>query len=256
MGAVSCRGLAVGYGRDAIVQGLDLDIAPGTWLSVVGTNGSGKSTLLKTLVGLIPPVAGKVTALGAEPGDSPRRTAYLAQSREGGFLLPLRSRDLVRMGRYSVRGLLGRMRPDDDAACRRAMEALDVLDLAHLPLGRLSGGQEQRVHLAQALAREADLIVLDEPTSGLDAASRARYREVIRAECRRGAAVVAATHDVGEAAAADLVLLLAHRVVALGPPSEALTAANLLETFGVVISELPEGLLVMEPTHQHHEIDP
>jgi ABC-type Mn2+/Zn2+ transport system ATPase subunit len=252
---VSAKGLAVGYRGHAAVAGIDLAIPSGAWLSVVGTNGSGKSTLLKTLVGLIPPVEGTLDVLGRRPGASARSSAYLAQSREGGFLLPLRARDLVRMGRYSVRGLTGRMRPDDTAACERAMAALDITDLADLPLGELSGGQEQRVHLAQALAREADLIVLDEPTSGLDAASRERYRTVMRDECSRGATVVAATHDVGEAAAADFVLLLAKRVVALGPPKEVLTAANLLATFGVVISELPEGLLVMEPTHQHHEID-
>jgi ABC-type Mn2+/Zn2+ transport system ATPase subunit len=253
--AVLARALAVGHRGHRVVEGIDLAIPQGTWLSVVGTNGSGKSTLLKTLVGLIPPIAGTLEVLGGPPGASPRQLAYLAQSREGGFLLPLRARDLVRMGRYSVRGLLGRMRPEDGAACARAMAALGIEDLGDRAVGELSGGQEQRVHLAQALAREADLVVLDEPTSGLDAASRARYRRVAREECGRGATVIAATHDVGEAAAADLVLLLAKRVVALGPPSEVLTATNLLATFGVVISELPEGLLVMEPTHQHQEID-
>lgn len=252
---VAATHLAVGYRGQAAVDHIDLTIPAGTWVSVVGTNGSGKSTLLKTIVGLIPPVSGALQVLGRPPGDSARSLAYLSQSREGGFLLPLRARDLVRMGRYSVRGLTGRMRAEDSAACDRAMASLGVDDLADLPLGELSGGQEQRVHLAQALAREAALIVLDEPTSGLDAAGRERYRDVMREECRRGATVVAATHDVGEAAAADLVLLLAKRVVALGPPSEVLTAANLLATFGVVISELPEGLLVMEPTHQHHEIE-
>lgn len=255
MSVVTSKGLAVGYGGHAAVEGIDLALPPGTWLSVVGTNGSGKSTLLKTLVGLLPPVAGSLEVLGGHPGQSARSVAYLAQSREGGFLLPLRARDVVRMGRYSVRGLLGRLRGEDDAACDRAMATLDIADLADVPVGELSGGQDQRVHLAQALAREADLIVLDEPTSGLDAASRDRYRAVMREECARGATVVAATHDVGEAAAADLVLLLAKRIVALGPPSQVLTSANLLATFGVVISELPEGLLVMEPTHQHHEID-
>ncbi|MEW6582214.1 MAG: metal ABC transporter ATP-binding protein, partial [Actinomycetota bacterium] len=253
--AVTARDLAVGYAGHAVVEGIDLDVPAGTWVSVVGTNGCGKSTLLKTVVGLLPPVHGALAVLDGAPGAAPRRVAYLAQSRDEGFLLPLRARDLVRMGRYSVRGLLGRLRDDDHAAVRRAMRAVGIDDLADLPLGRLSGGQQQRVHLAQALARDAALIVLDEPTSGLDAASRALYRAVVREECARGATVVAATHDVTEAAQADLVLLLAQRVVAAGPPGEVLTAANLLATFGVVISELPEGLLVMDPDHQHQTID-
>lgn len=253
--AVTATGLAVGYSGHPVVGGLDLAIPPGTWLSVVGTNGCGKSTLLKTLVGLLPPVAGDLTVLGGTPGTTPRRVAYLAQSRAEGFLLPLRTRDLVRMGRYSVRGLTGRMRAEDHEACLRAMRAVDIEDLADRSLGRLSGGQEQRAHLAQTLAREADLIVLDEPTSGLDASSRARYRAVVREECARGATVVAATHDVAEAAEADMVLLLAHRVVALGRPADVLTAANLLATFGIVISELPQGILVMDPGHQHRAVD-
>jgi ABC-type Mn2+/Zn2+ transport system ATPase subunit len=255
LNAVAADGLGVGWRGHAAVEGITLALPAGTWLSVVGTNGSGKSTFLKTLVGLIPPVAGAIEVLGRPAGTVGRSTAYLAQSRGDGFLLPLRVRDLVKMGRYSVRGLVGRMRPEDDAACVRAMRALDIEDLADMPLGELSGGQAQRVHLAQTLAREADLLVLDEATSGLDAASRDRYRAVVRAECARGATVIAATHDVAEAAAADLVLLLAKRVVALGPPAAVLTAENLLATFGVVISELPEGLMVMEPTHQHHEIE-
>ena len=252
--AVAATDLAVGYDGHAVVEGIDLEVPRGAWLSVVGTNGCGKSTLLKTITGLVPPVGGRLSVLGEPPGAAARRTAYLAQSREGGFLLPLRTRDLVRTGRYSVRGLVGRLREEDHEACRRAMRAVGIEDLADRPLGRLSGGQEQRAHLAQALAREADLLVLDEPTSGLDAASRARYRAVVREECARGASVIAATHDVAEAAQADLVLLLAQRVVALGPPAEVLTAENLLATFGVVISEL-QGLMVMDRDHQHHTID-
>lgn len=245
----------MGYDGRAVVEGIDLRVPAGTWLSIVGTNGSGKSTLLRTIVGLLPPVAGRVEVLGGPPGAAPRRVAYLAQSRREGFLLPLRVRDVVRMGRYSARGLLGRIRPVDEEICAAAMAAVAVGDLAQRPLGTLSGGQRQRVYLAQVLARRADLIVLDEPTSGLDAASRARYRSVVREECARGAAVVAATHDVAEAAEADLVLLLARRVVAVGPPAAILTAENLLATFGVVISTLPEGILVVEPHHEHRTID-
>ena len=248
---VVARDLAVGYGGHAVVEGIALDLPPGSWLSVVGTNGSGKSTFLRTLVGLLRPVAGRLEVLGAAPGGSPRRVSYLGQSQRGGFVLPLRARDVVRMGRFSVHGLLGRMGPHDAAHCARAMAAMDVDGLSGRALGELSGGQRQRVYLAQALARSADLLVLDEPTAGLDAASRARYLEAVRAECARGAVVVAATHDVGEAAAAAQVLLLAGRVVAAGPPAAVLTPANLLATFGVALSDLPGGLLVVDTAHHH-----
>jgi ABC-type Mn2+/Zn2+ transport system ATPase subunit len=234
-----------------VVAGLDLEVPAGSWLSVVGTNGSGKSTFLRTLVGLLRPVGGDLEVAGRPPGRAPRRVSYLAQSRKGGFVLPLRARDVVRMGRYSRRGLLGRMTDEDDEACAAAMAAMGVTDLARRALGELSGGQQQRVHLAQALARRADVLVLDEPTSGLDAASRVRYLDAVAGERARGAAVVAATHDVGEAARADRVLLLAGRVVALGPPAEVLTAPNLLATFGIALEDLPGGLVVVDTGHHH-----
>ena len=105
------------------------------------------------------------------------------------------------------------------------------------PLRSLSGGQQQRVYLAQVLARRADLIVLDEPTSGLDAGGRERYLQAFAGELARGAAIVTATHDISEAIEYDQVLLLARRVVALGPGAEVLTADRLLDTFGIVVRD-------------------
>ena len=141
------------------------------------------------------------------------------------------------MGRYPARGLLGRIGPDDEAIVRAAMETMGVGHLANAPLGSLSGGQRQRVHLAQVLAHRADLILLDEPNAGLDAGGRERYLEAFSAELHRGAALVTATHDIGEAIEYDRVLLLARRVVALGPGSEILTPDRLLETFGIVLRD-------------------
>jgi ABC-type Mn2+/Zn2+ transport system ATPase subunit len=101
----------------------------------------------------------------------------------------------------------------------------------------LSGGQLQRVYLAQALARRADLILLDEPTAGIDAGGRELYLEAFSTELRRGAAIVTATHDIAEAVEYDQVLLLARRVVALGAGREVLTPDRLMETFGIVIAD-------------------
>lgn len=247
---IECHGLAVGYGGHAVVGGIDLTLGAGQWLAVIGTNGSGKSTLLKTLAGLITPVAGTAAVRG--PGGSPHRASisYLSQSHEQGFLLPIRSRDVVCMGRWPARGLMGRLRRDDQAMVDDAMSAMGITDLADQPLGTLSGGQCQRVHLAQAICRRADVLLLDEPTAGLDAASRERYLAVMDSERRRGSVVVTATHDVREAQRADLVLVVAERVVACGPPDEALTAEALAQAFGVVISDAT-GPVVIDPHHGH-----
>jgi len=249
--AVSASRLAVGYSGRAVLDGVDLTIEPGRLVALVGTNGSGKSTLLKTLVGLLAPISGELSVLGAEPGQAPARVAYVSQFHPNAFVLPLRARDVVRMGRFADHGLLGRLGPADDALVDGALERLAITDLAKRPLRDLSGGQQQRTYLAQALARQADLLVLDEPTAGIDARGQEVYQQAVRDEMARGASVVVATHDIGEAARADLVLLLAGRVVAAGPPEQVLTTEHLLETFGVSIRELEGTLVVTEEPHGH-----
>jgi ABC-type Mn2+/Zn2+ transport system ATPase subunit len=117
------------------------------------------------------------------------------------------------------------------------MMTMGVERLARSPLRDLSGGQRQRVYLAQVLAHQADLILLDEPNAGLDAAGLERYQQAFAAELHRGAALVTATHDISEAIEYDQVLLLARRVVALGPGDEVLTPDRLMETFGILIRD-------------------
>ena len=234
---ISARGLAVGYGHDVVVRDIDLELRPGGSLALVGTNGSGKSTLIKTLVGLLPESGGSVEVFGASPGVTPRRIAYHAQFHNAGYVLPIRVIDVVRMARYPSLGLVGRMGPRDRELVAEGMERMGISHLAHEPMRSLSGGQLQRVYLAQVLAREADLIVVDEPTAGIDAGGRELYLEAFAAELRRGAAIVTATHDIAEAIEYDQVLLLARRVVALGPGSEVLTPDRLMETFGIVIHD-------------------
>jgi ABC-type Mn2+/Zn2+ transport system ATPase subunit len=254
---VEASGLAVGWDGRAVVSGIDLRLGPATTLALVGTNGSGKTTLLRTLAGLQPPVAGTLRVLGDAPGRLPQRVAYVGQFHPRGFVLPLRVRDVVAMGRFARRGLLGRPTGEDRDLVEEAMRRMDVLDLASRPLNSLSGGQQQRVHVAKALAWRADLVVLDEPASGLDIAARERLTRAMDEERARGAVVVTATHDIREAHAADHALLLAGRVVACGPPAEALTRESVMETFGLVLTDLLPGVpLAIDPGHAHGPHDP
>ena len=253
--ALSARGLAVGYEGRAVVAGIDLMLPRGAMISLVGTNGSGKSTLLKTAVGVLRPCSGSIDVLGRAPGDRSTRVGYLSQFHSGSILLPLRAADIVMMGRYPGKGLLGRLDSGDRARVREAMERLEIGHLAGEPLRELSGGQQQRVYIAQVLAQRADLIVLDEPAAGLDAAGGQLLLGVLDEERARGAAIVMATHDIGEAVRADLVMLLAGRVVGLGKPQEVLTSQALLDTFGLAIRQI-DGVLTMDPGHRHGPHDP
>ncbi|MEX1294794.1 MAG: metal ABC transporter ATP-binding protein [Candidatus Limnocylindrales bacterium] len=235
--AIRARGLDVGYGGQVVVPGVDLELNAGGSLALVGTNGSGKSTLIKTLVGLLPPAGGSVEVLGAAPGKAPGRIAYHAQFHSSGYILPIRVIDVVRMARYPSLGLLQRLGSRDHELVEQGMARMGITHLAQAPMRSLSGGQLQRVYLAQVLARQADLIVVDEPTAGIDAGGRELYLDAFAAELRRGAAIVTATHDIAEAVEYDQVLLLARRVIALGPGSEVLTPDQLMETFGIVIRD-------------------
>lgn len=247
--------LVVGYGTERVVEGITLSLMPGEAVALVGTNGSGKSTLLKTILGLIPPVGGSLEVLQSAPGSRPKQIAYLRQSHGTRFVVPIRAVEVVRMGRFASLGLVGRRSAHDRQLVIDSMADMEIADLADQPLHSMSGGQQQRVYLAQVLAHEADLLVLDEPTAGLDMAGRERYRLLVDSARARGAAVVTATHDIGEASACDQVLLLNRRIVAQGPPSEVLQAERLLETFGITLQGIEHGthndFIIGEHPHGH-----
>jgi ABC-type Mn2+/Zn2+ transport system ATPase subunit len=230
---ISARHLDIGYEGQVVVPDINFELQPGQCLALVGVNGSGKSTLLKTVVGLLPPISGDIRVLGVPPGRSPRRVAYLSQSYLTGFILPLRAVDVVHMGRFADRGLLGRMTVEDEEIVIDAMRRMGIERLRDAPLRVLSGGQQQRVYIAQTLARRADLVVLDEPTANLDAAGRDTLIRVLEEEVSRGAIVITATQDIQQAAECTLAMLLAHKVVAFGPSREVLTPDALLRTFGI-----------------------
>jgi ABC-type Mn2+/Zn2+ transport system ATPase subunit len=209
-----------------------LDMHPGELLVLIGTNGSGKSTLLKTLAGLIHPVHGDLHVLGQHAGQLPTRVAYLPQHPVSSHTLPLQVRDVVTMGRFAHLGLFRRTSSSDRAIVSSAMQRTGIDAQANKPIRDLSGGQQQRTHLAQVLAREAEILLLDEPTAGLDINGRKLVAELIAAERARGVTVVMATHELADAEQATSVMLLAQRVVSMGPPQEALRDEYLRECFG------------------------
>jgi ABC-type Mn2+/Zn2+ transport system ATPase subunit len=243
--------LNVGYANEVVVTDINFTLGPGEAFALIGTNGSGKSTLLKTIVGLLPSMGGQLSVFGMPPGNNRARIAYLGQFHHSGFVLPLRAIDVVRMGRFPLHGLWRRMNQRDDDIVLTAMHAMGIEKLADSPLRYLSGGQQQRTYLAQVLAHQADLLVLDEPTSGLDAGGRELYLHAINDELCRGASIVMATHDIQEEASlCHQVMLLARKVVAIGPPQKVMTPEALLETFGIVVAG-EQKLHVLECKHGH-----
>ncbi len=249
--------LDIGYQEEAIVSDINFELKKGQAIALIGTNGSGKSTLLRTIIKLLPPLGGNLSVFGMPPGTNPRRIAYLGQFHASSFILPIRAIDVIRMGRFPLHGLFGKMNQEDDEIIIHAMHIMGIEKLANTPLRFLSGGQRQRTYLAQVLAHRADLLVLDEPTAGLDAGGRDLYLQAIQSELLRGASAVIATHDIQEEATlCNQVMLLARRVVAFGAPQDVLTPEALLETFGIVVTDEHKRLTVLESKHGHGTVKP
>ncbi len=216
--------------RHGSVQALDqvtIEFESGTATALMGANGSGKTTLLDCLSGLLTPTTGSVESAGHE-------IAYVRQHLPHRWL-PLTAREVVTMGRYGHRGLVGRLRPADHEAIDAAATQLGVDDLLGRQFGELSGGQRQRVIIAQALASSPSVLLLDEPLTGLDLPSQDRILRVIADESARGSIVVLSTHHLDEARHCDRVALLAGRLVAVGRPAEVLVPDRLREAFGARI---------------------
>ena len=179
-----------------------------------------------------------------------RSIAYVLQATNVNDTLPVSVREVVTMGRYASRGLVGRLGAADRVAVQGAMEALGIADLARRSLHELSGGQRQRVFVAQGLAQDHRLLLLDEPLMGLDLVSSAAIERVIVDERTAGRTVVLTTHDVSQALTADWAILMAGRVVAFGPPQEALSPENLALAYGIRVIQAADGRFVVDdPAH-------
>ena len=250
---LKAENLSIGYSHQSVISDINFELKAGEAFALIGTNGSGKSTLLKTIVGLLPVVAGHLSVFGQPPGNNHRRIAYMGQFHHSVFVLPIRAIDVVRMGRFPLYGLWKQMGKHDDEIVMSAMRTMGIEKLADSPLRSMSGGQQQRTYLAQVLAHQADLLVLDEPTSGLDAGGRELYLHAINDELCRGASIIMATHDIHEEAAlCHQVMLLARKVVALGAPKDVITPDALLTTFGIVVAG-EQKLHVLECLHGHDD---
>ena len=199
---LEARQLAIGYGDRVIGQGLDVAVGPGEVLALLGPNGGGKTTLLKTLLGLIPPLAGEVLIAGRRLSelalkDRAKLLAYVPQVHAGTFAFTVE--DVVLMGRTAHGGILSRPSERDREIAAAAIARLGIMALAGRPYTLISGGERQLALIARALAQEPRLVVLDEPTASLDFGNQGIVMAEIRRLAETGLAVVFSTHDPNHA---------------------------------------------------------
>jgi iron complex transport system ATP-binding protein len=228
-----------GYRDTPVLRGVDFAMKTGQMVAIVGANGAGKSTLLRIVAGLLR-CSGKVRVFDRDPQatgrkELARRMAYLAQSHKLAF--SFRAIEVVLMGRYAHtgKGLLGLDSKTDYALAMQALRRCDVEALADRAYSELSGGEQRRVLIAQALCQEAELLLLDEPTAGLDPRHARDLFSMVRNECDEGRTALVVTHDLNLAAryCHQLLLLDDGRRAALGTPESVLSSKAMREAFSI-----------------------
>lgn len=263
MNAVEAVSLELRYGDKVALTASDFVIPQGRVTALIGPNGSGKSTVLSAIAGTLAPTVGSIRVFGSEPIHARSRVAFVLQTTTVNETAPLTVREVVTMGRYSRRGLLGRLDGEDRRAVDAAIARMDLAGVKHAHLRELSGGQRHRVFVAQGLAQDHDLLLLDEPLTGLDLISAETIDAVIHEEQAAGRTVVLTTHDLAEARAADHVLLMAGRVVAGGMPASVLTSPLLHAAYGPALLHVEEARaflddpahIAAQPRHVHRDRD-
>jgi len=231
------QNLSFQFGARPVLYQVSFSVAKGEVLALIGPNGAGKTTLLRTISGVLRPSAGCVRWEGVDVGHwSPARRARLMAVVPQARQLPeaFTVWQTALLGRTPYLGWLGRPSERDRQRVQYALERTDTLDLAERPIGQLSGGEQQRVLLARALAQDTPVLLLDEPTTHLDLHHQTKLLN-LTAELahQHSLAVVMALHDLNMASIyADRVALLeGGRLQALGTPAEVLTASRLSEVY-------------------------
>ena len=234
--------LTVVYNKIAVLEDVSWQPGERRLTAIVGPNGAGKSTLIKAVLGLVPPLSGRIRVFGAPIAKTRARVGYVPQRSTVDWDFPVSAGEVVGMGRYRRIGWLRRAGRADHAAVDAALEAVGMADFAGRQIGQLSGGQQQRVFLARALAQDPDLYLLDEPFAGVDAATEANILDVLRDLKRRGKSIVVVHHDLATVRDwFDDVLLLNRRAIAAGPVSEVFTSDNLSAAYGGRLVTFKDG---------------
>lgn len=237
---VSLKGATLRFGRRTVWQGVDLTVQPGEFIAVLGPNGTGKTTLLRSILGLTQLSAGTIEVQGHTPYRGDDSVGYIPQQKVLERDLPIRGRDIVRFGLDGHKfGFFRNTKVDT----RRVDEVITEVGAGHYankPIGLLSGGEQQRLRIAQSLLGRPKLLLCDEPLLSLDLKSQRTVTSLIDSYRQHvGTAVLFVTHDINPILdVVDRVLYLVDGKWAIGTPEEILTTESLTHLYGAPVDVL------------------
>ena len=248
------------FGSRRLWSGLTLQVFPGEFLAVLGANGSGKTTLLKTVLGLQPLSSGSLLVAGRPVRRGSREIGYVQQQRRLDPLAPMRARDLVRLGLDGHRWGIGLPGSNTTQRVEQALAAVDAAAYADMPTGLLSGGEQQRVRIAQALVSDPRLLLCDEPLLSLDLSSQRALTGLIdRRRRTEDTAVVFVTHEINPVLPyVERVLYLAGGRFRIGTPDEVLNSSTLSDLYRAPVEVIRAGGRILvagvpdNPETSHH----
>jgi manganese/iron transport system ATP-binding protein len=238
--------ISVRYNGHVALEDITFHLHEGERVAVVGPNGAGKSTLFKVVSGVLQPGTGEVNIFGSRPRGHVC-IAYIPQRSQVDWNFPVSVADVVMMGRSAKLGPLNWPHKGDWEHVQRALETVELSDLAARQIGQLSGGQQQRMFIARALAQEAELMLMDEPLSGLDTPAQESLLNLLDTLRDQKVTIMVATHDLDQAARHfDRIMLLNHRMIAFDLPQNVLQTETLLQAYGGRLKIESGGTLVVD----------
>ena len=261
--ALSLKNGSLVFGSRVLWSDLDLEVAPGEFVAVLGANGVGKTTLLRAILGLQSLTAGTLSVGGKPAARGRGDVGYVPQQRRVDPMTPLRARDVVRLGLDGHRWGIGRPGHVDWASVNNALERVEASDFADAPIGLLSGGEQQRVRIAQALVAHRTLLLCDEPLLSLDLASQQTVTALIdRHRREHHSAVLFVTHEINPILPyVDRILYLAGGRFRIGSVDEVMTSESLSDLYGTPVDVVrSRGRIIVvglpdEAAVHHHDHD-
>ena len=246
---VRLENIWVDYDSIPVLEAINLSVESNDFLGIIGPNGGGKTTLLKVILGLIKPNRGRVTVLGMPPERGRKHIGYISQFNLFDHDFPISVFGVVLMGRYKRSGLLPRYTEEDRKAATEALDTVEMLDYKDRQIGRLSGGEQQRVFIARALATDPKLLLLDEPTASIDTNMQAEFYELLD-RLKENMAIVLVSHDVSAVSIyVSEIACLNHQLFYHG--SKEVSAEELEKTYRCPVQLIAHGTVPHRVLREH-----